>query len=103
MESQASDLNPLLKCDYCHELNKYIHNFSCNHKICCICLYRRIFCNNLKDIQNVEIITINCKCEKGKIGKNFDEIVQIIHKKTLLDKEYQNNKKKKHFRILSKM
>ena len=94
MESQASDLNPLLKCDYCHELNKYIHNFSCNHKICCICLYRRIFCNNLKDIQNVEIITINCKCEKGKIGKNFDEIVQIIHKKTLLDKEYQNNKKK---------
>ena len=94
MENRPSDLLPKLKCDYCHELNKYIYNFSCNHKICCICLYRRIFCNNLKDIQNVEIITINCKCEKGKIGKNFDEIVQIIHKKTLLDKEYQNNKKK---------
>ena len=100
MNSQLQESSSLIKCDYCHDINKYTYNFSCNHNICCICLYRRIFSYNLKEIQNEnEIITINCKCEKGKLGKNFDEIVQIIHKKSLLDKEYQNFKKKNNNNI----
>ena len=75
MNSQLQESSSLIKCDYCHDINKYTYNFSCNHNICCICLYRRIFSYNLKEIQNEnEIITINCKCEKGKLGKNFDEI-----------------------------
>ena len=82
-------------CDYCHEPSINFLRFSCNHKICIICLYRRIFCNNLKDLQNNdEIVTIKCKCDSGQLKRSFDEIESILQKKSELDKYKESERLK---------
>ena len=76
--------------------------FSCSHKICNICLYRRIFCNYLNDLQNDnEIITIKCKCETGELKRSFDELEIILQKKTQIDKEKEEERIKNKDNILN--
>ena len=94
MQSEESE-NSLENCDYCHDPTTDFFRFSCSHKICNICLYRRIFCNNLKDLQNNnEIITIKCKCENGLLKRSFDELEIILQKKSQIDKEKEKEKEK---------
>ena len=88
--------NTIGTCDFCHENTIDYYKFSCNHKVCILCLYRRIFCNYLKDLQREdEIITINCKKnDGGKLGKNLEEIEGILQKKLELDKEKEKAQEK---------
>ncbi len=101
MESQGSE-NSLENCDYCHDPTTDFFRFSCSHKICNICLYRRIFCNYLNDLQNDnEIITIKCKCETGELKRSFDELEIILQKKTQIDKEKEEERIKNKDNILN--
>ena len=101
MESQESE-NSLENCDYCHDPTTDFFRFSCSHKICNICLYRRIFCNYLNDLQNDnEIITIKCKCETGELKRSFDELEIILQKKTQIDKEKEEERIKNKDNILN--
>ena len=74
------------ECFFCHETTSSLFQFSCDHKICLICLYRRIFCNNICDFSEQEKIKIQCKCNKGEMEKNLDEMNEILQKKIELDK-----------------
>ena len=101
MQSEESE-NSLENCDYCHDPTTDFFRFSCSHKICNICLYRRIFCNNLKDLQNNnEIITIKCKCENGLLKRSFDELEIILQKKSQIDKEKETERIKNKDNILN--
>ena len=80
-------------CDHCYMNFKNIYIFSCNHKICSICLFRRIFIQNLKDFNSPkEEIEIKCKCGKGILIKNIDEIFEINNQKNTLYANELNEK-----------
>ena len=101
MQSEESE-NSFENCDYCHDPTTDFFRFSCSHKICNICLYRRIFCNYLNDLQNDnEIITIKCKCETGELKRSFDELEIILQKKTQIDKEKEEERIKNKDNILN--
>ena len=81
-----------IQCYFCHRLQKDLDAFSCEHKICSICLFRRIFLNNIKELKNEkDEIEIKCKCKEGTLIKNIDEIFEINNKKNIIYAEkYQN-------------
>lgn len=65
----------------------------CNHIYCVQCLYRLIFVNHIKDIQNCEYIKIKCKnCDKnGYLDMNLKDVFELLQeiireKVQLLDK-----------------
>ena len=74
------------ECFFCHETTSTLFQLSCNHKICLICLYRRIFCYNICDFSEKEKIKIQCKCNIGKMEKNLEEMNEILQKKIEIDK-----------------
>ena len=75
-------------CDYCKIFNEDLDIFSCNHKICPVCLFRRIFIQNIKDFKNdKDEIEIKCKCNEGKLIKNIEEILEINNKKNIIYSE----------------
>ena len=84
MESSFA-LNQIQKCFFCHETSTNLFQFSCNHKICLVCIYRRVFCYNITDFSTQEKVTIKCRCEQGEMEKNFDEMIEILTKKTEID------------------
>ena len=48
-------------CDYCHKLFDSLDIFSCNHKICAVCLFRRIFILNITELNGSSSnLTIKC-------------------------------------------
>ena len=56
-------------CLICFDSSKFLYEFSCHHKICIICLYRKIFIDLLPFLQNRDFIEIKCsKCEEGKFS-----------------------------------
>lgn len=74
------------ECFFCHETTSSLYQFSCNHKICLICLYRRVFCYNITDFSEKEKIVVQCKCKIGEMEKNLEEMNEILQKKSELDK-----------------
>ena len=72
--------------------NNYIFS-NCNHQICSLCLFRRIFVRNLIDIGNLsnENIEIKCQCEKGSLQKNIEELFEINNKKNLILTEHKTD------------
>ena len=78
----------IIKCDYClKEYKDILDNFSeCNHKICPVCLLRRIFILNITELNgSSDNLTIKCgKCNKDecKITKNLDELCDLSTRKT---------------------
>ena len=71
-----------LLCDFCSNPSGNIQVFSCNHKICPICLFRRIFILNIKDFNNSKNeIEIKCKCDDGNLIKNVNELFEINNQK----------------------
>ena len=93
-EETSKNIGP---CVFCHITSKNNNNYvfsNCNHQICPLCLFRRIFVRNLTDIGNLsnEAIEIKCKCEKGFLNKNIDELFEINNKKnSILTEQNKNN------------
>ena len=80
-EGEAEKKEDLL-CDFCNNPRGNIQVFSCNHKICPICLFRRIFILNIKDFNNSKNeIEIKCKCDEGNLIKNVNELFEINNQK----------------------
>ena len=76
------------QCYFCKSIYEECDKFSCNHYICSICLFRKIFINNIKEINNIKnTIEIKCKCNNGIINKTIDEIYDINNKKNNIYKE----------------
>ena len=79
-------------CLNCFDSSKFLYEFSCHHKICIICLYRKIFIDILPLLQNRDFIEIKClKCENGKFSLTLDEILIILDKKSEFDKINNEN------------
>ena len=98
LPNENNNINQDEICDNCHETVTDYYKYSCNHKVCTLCLYRRIFCNYLKDFKNDnEIITIKCQKDEGTLGKNFNEIETLLQKKLEIDIEREMSKKSKMF------
>ena len=95
-EEKKKEKIEIINCDFCRSsyTNKDIDIFSCNHKICSKCLFRKIFINNIKDIgANKENIEIKCKCNQGNLNKTIDNLYEINNKKNLIyEKLFKENK-----------
>ena len=69
-------------CDFCNNSYEDLDAFSCNHKICSLCLFRRIFIQNIKEFNNSENqIEIKCKCKNGSLKKDIEELFEINNQK----------------------
>ena len=79
----------ILTCDYCKLPNPDLDIFPCNHKICPCCLFRKIFINNIKDVNTKEKIEIKCKCEQGTLEKSIEDIYEINNKKNIIYEKLQ--------------
>ena len=81
-------------CDYCGNNLSNLDSFSCSHKICPICLYRRFFIKNITDLEGLcDTIVIKCgKCENGSINKNLDELIRLSSNKNNADNELKEIK-----------
>ena len=72
----------LIFCNFCNNPHENNEVFSCNHKICSVCLFRRIFILNIKDFNNTKNeIEVKCKCNEGNLIKNVDELFAINNQK----------------------
>ena len=93
IEEKKEEKKELIKCDFCKEYYFDIDIFSCNHKICSKCLFRKIFISNIKDICTTkESIEIKCKCNQGILNKTIDNIYEINNKKNIIyEKLMQEN------------
>ena len=80
-------------CDYCHIGFDNIDVFSCGHKICAVCLFRRIFILNITELNgSSSSIKIKCnKCAGGTLSKNLDDLLDIISKKISICQERNEN------------
>ena len=82
----------LINCDYCNTSFQDSDIFSCNHRICPKCLFRKIFIHNIKDISTKDNIEIKCKCSQGVLNKTIDNIYEINNKKNIIyEKALQEN------------
>ena len=93
---ETSNMEPLGQtdtCDYCHKSYNNLDIFSCNHKICAVCLLRRIFILNITELNgSSDSLKIKCnKCTEGNLTKNLDELCDISTKKSNIFKEMSEN------------
>ena len=88
-ESNLESLGQLDTCNYCQKAYSNLDIFSCNHKICAICLFRRIFILNITELNgSSDILKIKCsKCEIGILSKNLDDLCDLSTKKFSIFKE----------------
>ena len=88
-ESNLEPLGQLDTCNYCQKSYSNLEIFSCNHKICAICLFRRIFILNITELNgSSDALKIKCaKCETGVLSKNLDELCDLSTKKSSIFKE----------------
>ena len=76
------------QCFFCYRnfVINDLNNFSnCNHYICNLCLFERIFSDYITEIQGQKILTISCKCEKSTLDLEMSDILEILTKKRKLD------------------
>ena len=69
-----------MECSKCHLIYKEedTKKFSCNHIICKTCFYNVIIKDLINSINNnTQTYSINCKCNKGTLSFNFDELKNI--------------------------
>ena len=79
-------------CFYCQAQFATLYEFlNCGHKICTNCLFQRIFINNIQDFKGVNVITVKCKCGKGNLDQNLNDVSSIIMKKTEMDEKNKKN------------
>ena len=92
----ASNLEPLGQldtCNYCQKSYSNLDVFSCSHKICAICLFRRLFILNITELNgSSDTLKIKCtKCEDGVISKNLDDLCDLSTKKASIFEEMIQN------------
>ena len=80
-------------CDYCNVGYQNLDVFSCKHKICTVCLFRRIFILNITELNgSSNSIKIKCsKCTEGTLSKNLDELSDLCTHKANIFKEKKEN------------
>ena len=80
-------------CDYCHKSLMNLDVFSCTHKICAVCLFRRIFILNITELNgSSDTLKIKCnQCPEGTLTKNLDELIDLSKKKSDIFKEKNEN------------
>ena len=87
-----SEKSEFSSCLICFDSSKFLYEFSCHHKICVICLFRKIFIDYLPFLQNRDFIEIKClKCEEGKFSLTLEEIFTVLDKKSEYDKSNIEN------------
>ena len=76
-------------CDYCNKNTTYLDFFNCNHKICSICLLRRIFILNISQFNgSSNILRIKCnKCQDGTLSLSLDELIDLSSRKSRMISE----------------
>ena len=75
-------------CYFCNqEINKLSIFSICSHKICNSCLYWRIFSNHINEFQGQNKLTIKCKCEKGYLYQDLQDILTLLKEEKDLDEE----------------
>ena len=86
-------LGQLEICDFCNKNFLNLDTFSCKHKICAICLLRRIFILNITELNGAsDSLKIICnKCNDGNLSKNLDELCDLSTKKSNIFKEMREN------------
>ena len=89
-EEKNEEQKEILNCDYCKISNPDLDTFSCNHKICPKCLFRKIFIHNIKDMSTKDNIEIKCKCVQGILHKSIDDIYEINNKKNIIYEKISN-------------
>ena len=93
-EENSEKIIEMVNCDFCQTslTKENINIFSCEHKMCSKCLFRKIFINNIKDIATAkDNIEIKCNCNKGIINKTIDEIYEINNKKNTVYEKSMND------------
>ena len=93
-DSNFSEKIELNKCDYCNKAYMNLDTFDkCNHKICAICLFRRIFILNITELNGIsDKLIIKCnKCSDGTLKKDLEELCELSTKKTNIFKEMSEN------------
>ena len=83
--------------EVCYQCNQEKNNLStfsiCSHKICNQCLYWRLFSNHINELQGQKKIKIKCKCEKGYLYKELQDISKILKEKKDYDESVLYRKK----------
>ena len=83
-------------CYFCNQEIDKLSIFSiCSHKICNSCLYWRIFSNHINEFQGQNKLTIKCKCEKGYLYQELQDILTLLKEKKEVDEENAYKLKKK--------
>ena len=75
-------------CYFCNQEIDKLSIFSiCSHKICNSCLYWRIFSNHISEFQGQNKLTIKCKCEKGYLYQELQDILTLLKEKKDKDED----------------
>ena len=92
--SQEGEHPQLESCNFCGNNKFDLDSFSCSHKICPICLYRRFFIKNITDLEGLcDSIEIKCdKCQSGCIKKTLDELIKLSDNKNNADNDNKQTK-----------
>ena len=79
INEESTTIGTSLNCDFCHKKVQSIDTFSCSHKICPICLFRRTFILNITELNgSSDNLKINCKlCGDGHIEKDLDKLCDM--------------------------
>lgn len=89
-ENQTGEISSQMEnCDFCKNSTLNLDSFSCSHKICPVCLFRRFFIQDISELEGLcDSLVIKCgKCQKGIITKNLDDIIELSNKKNNIIKE----------------
>lgn len=84
----SSEEEKIKICDYCHRPFTKLSEFTtCNHKICTVCLFQRIFIHHINEFQGYEYIHVKCKCEGGELDQSLKDIFDLLERKVETDKK----------------
>ena len=99
--SQEGEHPQLESCNFCGNNKFDLDSFSCSHKICPICLYRRFFIKNITDLEGLcDSIEIKCdKCQSGCIKKTLDELIKLSDNKNNADNDNKQTKDMKECQL----
>lgn len=78
-------------CYFCNQNCISLVTFSCcNHQICNLCLFERIFSKYINKFQGINSIKINCKCEVGFLNQRLSNIFELLKLKNELDEKQRD-------------
>ena len=87
------------KCSFCLEDQIELDSFPCEHKICPLCLFRRVFILSIPELNGKsDTINIPCtKCQNNFMTKNLDELCELYSKKAEIYKKMIENEDKSSY------